>query len=175
MTATKSKNDVNADQAFAKSMESYKESIGSYGIFTTDELQTMRQFFDLNTEAQALGRKADSIRADIETFESQITAARRQYAGLIQEGHTAKAMAAVEAIPDLRKRQETLRSKLPGISAQLDELEAALAEIDHSRFLNEAREAATAAEQSRCRAVSIFGRPGDVRKTISDARSKAKP
>ena len=134
----------------------------------------MRQFFDLNTEAQALGRKADSIRADIETFESQITAARRQYAGLIQEGRVDDATAAVSAIPDLRKRQETLRSKLPGIAARLDELEQAVAGIDHCQYLERAKEAATAAEQARCRATSIFSKPGDVRRSISESRAKIK-
>ena len=83
-------------------------------------------------------------------------------------------MDSVEQIPSLRKRQETLHSKLPGISAQLDELEAAVAEIDHCRYLELAKEAATAAEQSRCRAVSIFGKPGDVRRSISEARAKVK-
>ncbi len=174
MTATKSKNDVNADQAFAKSLEAYRDHEGSYGEFSQDELDTLRQFFDLNVEAQELGRKADAIKNEVELIESQIADARRQYNGLIAEGHTAKAMAAVEKIPSLRSRQETLHSKLPGISAQLDEIEQAVAGIDHCRFLTLAKQAADDAEKARCRATSIFSKPGDVRRSINDARAKVK-
>lgn len=171
MGTQKKQIDRNAS-AFEKSLESFEPAY--YGTFTDDELQTMRKFFDLNTEAQDLGNRADSVRQEVELIEVQITEARRQYAGLIQEGRVDDATAAVSQIPSLRKQQEALRGQIPPIAGRLDEIEQAVAAIDHSKYLELAKQAATAAEQSRCRAVSIFGRPSDVRKTISDARSKTK-
>lgn len=173
MTATKVKNDVNAaDMAFEKSLETFRVHIGSYGTFTDDELQTMRKFFDLNQEAQRLGVQADSIRAGVELIENQITSARRQYALLIQEGRVDDATSAVSTIPDLRKRQDDLKNKLPSIAARLDELEKDVNGIDHAKFLTLAEEAADDAKQARCRAGSIFGRPGEVRRTIAESKGK---
>lgn len=169
--AMKQKNDVN-DQAFEKSLETFRDHIGSYGTFTDDELQTMRKFFDLNTEAQELGVQADSIRAEVETFETQIADARRRYASLIAEGLTQQAMDSVEQIPSLRKRQDVLKNKLPSIAGRLTELEKEVSAIDHCKYRELAKQAADDAEKMRCRAVSIFGRPSDVRKTISESKRK---
>lgn len=174
MTTTTKKAISGNDQEFEKSMGNYRKHIDSYGAFTTDELETMRKFFDINQEAQELSCEADSIKAEIAGIEAQIIDARGKYAALIAEGHTAKAMEAVEAIPSLRKRQDALRSGLPSIAARLDEFEKAVDSIDHSQYLERAKEAATAAEQARCRAMVIFGKPSDVRRSIADAREKVK-
>lgn len=171
MTATKKQIDVN-DQAFKQTIAGFDRAY--YGQFATDELETMRQFFDLNVEAQELGRKADAIKNEVELIESQIADARRQYNGLIAEGHTAKAMAAVEKIPSLRSRQEALKNQLPSIAERLDELEKAVGSIDHSKFLTLAKTAADDAEKARCRATSIFSKPSDIRRSISESRAKIK-
>ena len=145
-----------------------------YGTFFQNEIDTLRQFFSLDQEAQALGNQAAGIRQEVENIESQITQARAAYASLIAEGFSKEAAAAVGKIPSMRERQDDLKKQLPGIGERLTEIEKEVNSIDHSRFLTLAREAAATAEQSRCRAVSIFSRPSDVRKTISDARAKIK-